>query len=42
MPPQVEVLVLAGGMPLLSTLSVVGNFEDWELGEEAIDLEDGY
>lgn len=40
--PYADVLTLYRGLQLLSTLSISGSFEDWELGEEEIDLEDGY
>lgn len=41
-PPSAEVTTLLQKEHLLTSLSLNGDFEDWELDEEAIDLEESY
>ncbi len=41
-PPSAEVTTLLQRQHLLTSLSLNGDFEDWELDEEAIDLEESY
>lgn len=39
--PKLEIINIVGKLNLLETLSIKSSLEDWELGEDSLDLEDG-
>lgn len=40
--PKLDVITLEGKLSLLESLSLKGGLENWEVGDEVINLEDGH
>lgn len=40
--PSLDLISIGSKLNLLETLSTKSGLENWEIGEEAIDLEDGH
>ncbi len=40
--PSLDIISIGSKLNLLETLSTKSGLENWEIGEEAIDLEDGH